>query len=54
MWIQVLKAGKDRSWSLLKSEVRCTGTSGLEFGRAKVDIAANAGFEDIGGEDLMI
>ena len=38
--IHVLKAGKESSWSLFKSEVRLTGTSGLLLGRVKVDMTA--------------
>ena len=40
MSIQVLNAGKDRSWSSEISEVSRTGHSGLLFGRMNVDIVA--------------
>ena len=49
MLIHVLKAGKERSWSLFRSEVRLTGTSGLLSGRVKVDITARFVFEMSGG-----
>ena len=46
--IHVLKAGNESSCSCERSEVSWTGTSGLQFGSVKVDIAAKQDFR--GGE----
>ena len=40
METQFLKAGKESSWSLLRSGVSLTWTSGTLFGRTNVDIVA--------------
>ena len=44
----MLKAGKERSCSCVKSGVRVTGTGGLLEGSMKVDIAAWMAFDILG------